>query len=111
MSVLITNAGCGCQSILWATTALLVGTAVIAGMALLLTRKLERIILILPLSCGAYVVLFYASIPLGFTLLFNLVYFRIDSIILTVTRSTQRSVFTDWHIKFLNYLLYSRHFL
>jgi O-antigen/teichoic acid export membrane protein len=32
--------------------------------------------------------LFWVSAPLGITLLFNLVYFRVDSIILTLTRTT-----------------------
>jgi O-antigen/teichoic acid export membrane protein len=75
------------QSILYATSALLVGGAVTAGVALSLTRKLERVVHS-TLSPPRLWSLFYASIPLGLTLLFNLVYFRIDSIILTVTRST-----------------------
>jgi O-antigen/teichoic acid export membrane protein len=75
------------QSIIYATTALLVGGAVTAGVALFLTRTLERTAhstIFFPRLWS----LFCASIPLGLTLLFNLVYFRIDSIILTVTRST-----------------------
>jgi len=84
---IITAAPFTSQSVLYATSALLVGGAVTAGVALSLTRTLERVAHS-TLSFSRLWALFYASIPLGLTLLFNLVYFRIDSIILTVTRST-----------------------
>jgi O-antigen/teichoic acid export membrane protein len=74
-------------TILWATTAVLVGSGATAGAALLLTRKLEHTGH-LTVSRVSLWRLFRASVPLGLTLLFNLVYFRVDSIILTLTRST-----------------------
>lgn len=69
------------------TTALLVGGAVTALVTLFLTRSLERVHHPV-ISYQRIWFLFAASIPLGLTLLFNLVYFHVDSIILTLTRST-----------------------
>lgn len=67
--------------------ALVVGSAVAAIAALWFVKKSGqpllptfRLSLISPL--------FFASVPLGVTLLFNVVYFRIDTFILTLTRST-----------------------
>lgn len=77
----------GGTSLLWATTSILIGTAVTAATSLFLTRKLQRVAHT-AISWGAIRSLFWASFPLGLTLLFNLVYFRVDSIILTLTRST-----------------------
>ena len=74
-------------TVLWATTAVLIGSGANAFAALLLSRRLQpsshaRI------SFFSIRTLFIASIPLGLTLLFNLVYFRVDSIILTLTRTS-----------------------
>ncbi len=75
------------QNIISTTTALLVGAAVTAAVSLYLTRRLEQ--MTHPqISLTRMWSLFASSIPLGLTLLFNLVYFRVDSIILTLTRST-----------------------
>jgi O-antigen/teichoic acid export membrane protein len=75
------------QTIIGVTTALLVGGAATAFVTLILTRKLEHVRHTV-VSFGRVGTLFVTSIPLGLTLLFNLVYFRVDSIILTLTRST-----------------------
>jgi O-antigen/teichoic acid export membrane protein len=75
------------QTIVSVTTAILVGTAVTTLVALSLTRTLERVHHTV-FSLPRIWFLFAASIPLGLTLLFNLVYFHVDSIILTLTRST-----------------------
>lgn len=68
-------------------TALNIGGAVTAATGLLLTRRLHRI-RHSSVSLAIARSLFISSIPLGLTLLFNLVYFRVDSIILTLTRPT-----------------------
>jgi O-antigen/teichoic acid export membrane protein len=75
------------SSIVSVTTALLVGGAITTLVALYLTRTLERVHHTL-ISFPRIWLLFASSIPLGLTLLFNLVYFHVDSIILTLTRST-----------------------
>jgi O-antigen/teichoic acid export membrane protein len=74
-------------SVIFPTTVLLVSAGVTAITALFLTRNFENI-KHTHLSFLRAWTLFCASIPLGLTLLFNLVYFRIDNIILTLTRST-----------------------
>jgi O-antigen/teichoic acid export membrane protein len=75
-------------NILLVTTSLLIGSAVTSFTGLLLTRRLH-ITRHTHLSPGRMKSLLVAGVPLGLTLLFNLVYFRIDSIILTLTRTTQ----------------------
>jgi O-antigen/teichoic acid export membrane protein len=75
------------QSVLFVITALLVGSAVTSVVALWYARKFVRSPFRL-LSTMKMHRLFIASIPLGLTLLFNLVYFHIDSVILTLTRTT-----------------------
>ena len=74
-------------TVMWATTVFLIESAVAAGIALSLTRRLQKISH-LSFSLVRMRNLFFASVPLGLTLLFNLVYFRVDSIILTLTRTT-----------------------
>jgi len=73
--------------VLFAIIALLTGAAATAATGLVLTRKFYRTSR-LSFSLPRIRTLFFASVPLGITLLFNLVYFRVDSIILTLTRST-----------------------
>lgn len=74
-------------TVLWATTAVLLGLASSACVSLVLSRKLQKVHHSV-ISKRAMYTLFLSSVPLGLTLLFNLVYFRVDSIILTLTRST-----------------------
>ena len=73
--------------VLFAVLALLAGAAATAGTGLILTRKFHRIAHS-SISFPRVRSLFFASAPLGITLIFNLIYFRVDSIILTLTRST-----------------------
>jgi O-antigen/teichoic acid export membrane protein len=73
--------------VLYAILSLLAGMAVTAATGLLLTRTFHRTDHS-KISWPSIWGLFTASAPLGITLLFNLVYFRVDSIILTLTRST-----------------------
>jgi O-antigen/teichoic acid export membrane protein len=75
------------SSVLFGIIGLSIGSAVTAFIGILSSRKfVERIQL--SLSPSRLSLLFVASIPLGLTLLFNLVYVHIDSVILTLTRST-----------------------
>lgn len=69
------------------TTSLLLGLGTTGIVSLLLVRRMENPILI---SVDRQVVrsLFWAALPLGITLLFNQLYFRIDSFVLALTRST-----------------------
>ncbi len=75
------------KGIVFSVVALLAGSAVTAVVSLLLGQ---------PFRIGDHISfdkqklwsLFQASIPLGVTLVFNLVYFRIDSVFLTLTRET-----------------------
>jgi len=85
--ILVTQGIIPGNTILYSTTALLVGAAATALISLYLTRRLQ----ITHYSSVSWVrirSLFIEGLPLGVTLLFNLVYFRIDSVILTITRST-----------------------
>ncbi len=85
--ILVTQGIIPGNTILYSTTALLVGAAVTALISLYLTRRLQ-ITWYSSVSWVRIRSLFIESLPLGVTLLFNLVYFRIDSVILTITRST-----------------------
>ncbi len=59
-----------------------------AAIALLLTKHLAHDIV--PRFSFSYAMkLFFSAIPLGLTLMFNVVYFRVDTIIITLTQSTQ----------------------
>lgn len=69
------------------TTSLLLGLCVTAILSLFFVRKIEGPIHIsLDRSVGK--ALFVAALPLGVTLLFNQVYFRVDSFILALARPT-----------------------
>lgn len=69
------------------TTSLLLGLCVTAIVSLFFVRQTEGSIHIsFDKKIGK--ALFMASLPLGLTLLFNQVYFRIDSFVLALTRST-----------------------
>ena len=72
--------------VLSATIAVLVGTAVAAGVSLVLAKRYS--VLSISLSRQSVTGLLVPSIPLAITLLFNLVFFRADSFILTLTRTT-----------------------
>ncbi len=74
-------------TVLSAITILLVGAAATAASSLFFARRLQPSSLF-PLSKRDMIGLFVSSIPLGLTLLFNLVYFHADSVILTLTRPT-----------------------
>lgn len=69
------------------TTSLFFGLCVTAIVSLFFVRKIEGPIHI-SFDRGVGKALFVAALPLGVTLLFNQVYFRVDSFILALTRST-----------------------
>lgn len=73
--------------ILGVTTSLLVGLSVTGMVSFIFVRHLERHAQI-SFDRKTAKILFMASLPLGITLLFNQVYFRIDSFVLALTRST-----------------------
>lgn len=73
--------------ILGVTTSLLFGLGVTGVVSYVLARRLEHPAHI-TFDRKTATSLFRAALPLGITLLFNQVYFRIDSIILALTRST-----------------------
>lgn len=70
----------------FATSGFLIGLVVTSVASLFFVRKLTT--LSLTFQWKSMLPLFMASVPLGFTLLFNQLYFRVDSFILTITRST-----------------------
>jgi len=74
-------------SALSAATATLVGTAVTAIISFVVASRLEAP-LTLRVTVDDLKKLLVPAIPLGITLLFNLVYFRADSFIITLTRPT-----------------------
>lgn len=69
------------------TTSLLLGLSITAIVSLFFVRKIAGPIHI-SFDRKASKALFVAALPLGVTLLFNQVYFRVDSFILALTRST-----------------------
>lgn len=73
--------------VIGATTSLLLGLCVTASVSLFFVRHIESPIH-LSFDRRAGRALFMAALPLGVTLLFNQVYFRVDSFILALTRST-----------------------
>jgi O-antigen/teichoic acid export membrane protein len=75
------------SGILFSILALLIGSLIAAVAAMVFAQKntSEKFI---DTRLSPITSLFTASIPLGLTLLFNLVYFHADSVILTLTRST-----------------------
>ncbi|MEK7129598.1 MAG: oligosaccharide flippase family protein, partial [Patescibacteria group bacterium] len=72
--------------VLAATLAVLVGTSVTAAISLVLVKR--HTLLSVALSRQSVTGLLVPSIPLGITLLFNLVYFRADNYIITLSRPT-----------------------
>lgn len=70
----------------FATLGLLAGLTTTAIVSIVLVRKITTISL--SFQRKSMLSLFTASIPLGLTLLFNQLYFRADSFILTITQST-----------------------
>jgi len=85
--IVITQSIFSGATVIWATTVFLLESAITAAVALFLTRRLQQANRI-SVSWRRMKGLFWVSAPLGITLLFNLVYFRVDSIILTLTRTT-----------------------
>lgn len=83
----ITRQSQSTTGVLFAIISLLAGAAATAATGLILARKFYRSSNI-AISFPRIWNLFLASAPLGITLVFNLVYFRVDSIVLTLTRST-----------------------
>ena len=73
--------------ILGVTTSLLLGLCVTAIVSLFFVRRIHGSVNI-SFDFGISKSLFLATLPLGITLLFNQVYFRVDSLVLTLTRST-----------------------
>ncbi len=75
------------SGIIPAITAILIGSGLTALVSLVLSKSFIKTfgISLSPLRLRS---LFIASFPLGLTLLFNVVYFHIDSIILTFTRTS-----------------------
>lgn len=69
------------------TTSLLFGLCVTAIVSLFFVRQIEHPIR-LSFDRATGKALFIAALPLGITLLFNQVYFRVDSFVLAITRST-----------------------
>ncbi len=68
--------------------AVFVGSVVTAIVALYLVH--HKLGTIQPMySPSTYISLFHESMPLGFALIFNLIYFHSDSVVLALTRSTQ----------------------
>ncbi|KKU81436.1 MAG: Polysaccharide biosynthesis protein [Microgenomates group bacterium GW2011_GWA2_47_8] len=68
--------------------ALLGGSIVTAAVALFGVKRLGQTITV-SFSPARTLPLFFAALPLGLTLLFNLVYGHVDSVILTLTRDTR----------------------
>ncbi|MBI5620073.1 flippase [Candidatus Gottesmanbacteria bacterium] len=73
--------------VLSSLVAVVIGTAVTAIVSFVLARRNSKTTGV-ALTPGTLRHLFVPAIPLGATLLFNLVYFRADSFIITFTRST-----------------------
>ncbi|MEK7587245.1 MAG: oligosaccharide flippase family protein, partial [Patescibacteria group bacterium] len=69
------------------TTSLLLGLCVTGIVSFLFVRRIEHSVHI-SFDWKTAKILFMAALPLGITLLFNQVYFRIDSFVLALTRST-----------------------
>ncbi len=78
----------GTGSVIGAILCFLLGAIATVAIALPFARRLEMTLFPL-FSFKHFIKLFNASLPLGITLVFNLIYFRVDSIILTLTQSTQ----------------------
>lgn len=72
---------------IWGALAILCGSVVNAGLGLLLARRFEENRAPL-FRFRSLLSLFVPAIPLGLTLLFNLVYVHADSVILTLTRAS-----------------------
>ncbi|MBI3955736.1 oligosaccharide flippase family protein [Candidatus Gottesmanbacteria bacterium] len=64
-----------------------IGTLVTAGTSIFFVKKLSNM-LHLTITRSALLSYFTQSLPLGLTLVFNLIYFRADHLILTLSRST-----------------------
>lgn len=75
------------SGVLSAITAILIGSGLTALVSLMLSKSFTKTFGV-SLSPSRLRSLFIASFPLGLTLLFNLVYFHVDSIILTFTRTS-----------------------
>lgn len=72
---------------IFSAIALLLGTVMTAGVALFLVSQLKEEIGLV-WDARQMKIFFWSGLPLGITLLFNQVYFRADSFVLALTRST-----------------------
>lgn len=84
---LITGLGAGTFGVVFAVAALLSGGLVTALVALWLARRLTGSISI-SFNLQQMLRILLPAVPLGLVLLFNLIYFHVDSLILTLTRPT-----------------------
>lgn len=75
------------MTVVMSVVAVLVGTAVTSGASLFFVKRFSQVIHP-AFSRESLTQLLLPSLPLGMTLFFNLIYFRADSFILTLTRST-----------------------
>ena len=73
--------------VLGVTTSLLLGLGVTGFVSLFFVRRIEQFAHI-SFDRKTTIMLFMTALPLGITLLFNQVYFRIDSFVLALTRTT-----------------------
>lgn len=73
--------------VLGVTTSLLLGLGVTGFVSIFFVRRIEQFAHI-SFDRKTATMLFMTALPLGITLLFNQVYFRIDSFVLALTRST-----------------------
>jgi O-antigen/teichoic acid export membrane protein len=73
--------------LLFSSLPLIIGSALAAITSSVLIAK-ARIKIALVNNSSAYSSFFFAALPLGLTLIFNVIYFHIDSIILTISRPT-----------------------
>jgi len=88
---------------LGAAVAVSIGSAVTAVTALILTRRFEP--LAVSFSVPTSLSYFIAVFPIGLTLIFNVIYFRFDSFVLTLTRSTVEVGLYGFAYKFFEFIV------
>ncbi len=86
--ILVWLAASSSRSVLPVIASLLMGSMMTAGISIFFAMRLHKTWGGLTVDTQRIKRLLIASSPLAATLLFNLVYFRVDSIILTLTRTT-----------------------
>lgn len=86
--VLVSVYGLSTQiGVLGVTTSLLLGLGVTGAVSVLFVRRIEKSRWI-SFDWQYVKPLFFAALPLGITLLFNQIYFRVDNVVLALTRPT-----------------------